>query len=252
MLRRTLFRLPATFMLACLPAFSLAETGIFHSKTTDGKIILAPFATLQQTTNYTCGCVSAQMVLGYFGLDAETEEGLALKMHTHTDSDNPDALPGSAKKLTDYGTSVGELYNYFKTRPDLTIVSTSYDPSATIEPITTPVLADSAFHAARPHFFNYASAARFFKEQLQKGRPIMVCWNARGGHWTVIIGYDDAGTPDFFDDDRLTMADPHDTCDGLCDGLTNVGLMHFFYDWFCIMTPQPWDRQPYIIIEPRG
>lgn len=250
MIRRYISRLSAAWLLAFLPAFSLAETVTTDSDVTNGKIALGPFVTIQQTTNYTCGCVSAQMVLNYFGLDIETEGALALKMHTHTASGIPGALPGSAKKLTDYGTNVGEVYNYFKTRSDLNIVSTSYNPSARIVPITQDILADSAFLALRPHFPNYASAGRFFSEQLKKGRPIMVCWNARGGHWTVVIGYDDSGTPDFFDDDQLTMADPHDTCDGNCDGLTDVNLLYFFYDWFCIMSPAPLDRQPYIVVEP--
>lgn len=79
----------------------------------------------------------------------------------------------------------------------------------------------------------------------------MVCWDAWGGHWTVVTSYDDAGTPDFYDDDRLTMADPYDTTDGQRDGITQVGLVQFFYDWFCVMTPQPWQRQEYIVIDRR-
>lgn len=194
------------------------------------------FPTRQQTTDYTCGCVSAQMVLDYYGLDPETEEALTVKMHTHTDSDTPGAQPGSAKKLTDYGTNVIELYDYFLQRPDVRIVASSYTPGET-DP--------------KPHFADYKAAGRFLQEQTRKGHPVMVCWNAWGGHWTVVTGYDDAGTPDFYDDDRLTMADPYDTTDGQRDGITQVGLVQFFYDWFCVMTPQPWQRQEYIVIDRR-
>ncbi len=24
----------------------------------------------------------------------------------------------------------------------------------------------------------------------------------------------------------------------------------FFYDWFCTMTPKPWQLQPYIVVAP--
>lgn len=193
------------------------------------------FPTRQQTTDYTCGCVSAQMVLDYYGLDPETEEVLAMKMHTHTDSDTPGAKPGSAKRLTDYGTSVIELYNYFLQRPDISIVASSYTPGET---------------APKPHFADYQAAGRFLQEQTREDRPVMVCWNAWGGHWTVVTDYDDAGTPGFYDDDHLTMADPYDTTDGQRDGITQVGLVQFFYDWFCVMTPEPWQQQPYIVVEP--
>ena len=49
---------------------------------------------------------------------------------------------------------------------------------------------------------------------------------------------------------HLTMADPYDTTDGQRDGITQVGLVQFFYDWFCVMTPEPWQQQPYIVVEP--
>jgi hypothetical protein len=25
----------------------------------------------------------------------------------------------------------------------------------------------------------------------------------------------------------------------------------FFYDWFCTMTPKPWQLQPYIVVAPK-
>lgn len=52
------------------------------------------------------------------------------------------------------------------------------------------------------------------------------------------------------DDDILTMADPCDITDGRTDGYTQVSLVAFFYDWFCTMTPKPWQLQPYIVVAP--
>ncbi len=217
-----------------------------------GAVMLKGFPTLQQTTDYTCGCVSARMVMQYFHADSESEEALAAKMHTHVDSRIPDARPGSAVLWTDYGTSVEELYRYFDGRGDFDIVASSF------RPVATPTLLSDTAHlgiqavgnAAQP-FADYGEAARFFRQQLEAERPVMVCWNLWGGHWTVCIGYDDRGTSDSSYDDLLTMADPCDITDGNHDGITQVSLVAFFYDWFCTMTPKPWQLQPYIVVAPR-
>ena len=214
-------------------------------------VVLKEFPTLQQTTDYTCGCVVAQMVMQYYHVDDETEEGLAEKMHTHVDSRTPGALPGSAVQWTDYGTSVEEIHRYFDGRGDFAIVASSFSPDSSLALLTdTARVGIQAVGNAAQTFADYGKAARFFRQQLEAGRPVMVCWNLWGGHWTVCIGYDDRGTKGTYDDDLLTMADPCDITDGRTDGYTQVGLVAFFYDWFCTMTSKPWQLQPYIVVAP--
>ena len=211
------------------------------------------FRPRQQTTDYTCGCASALAVMDYFGVGDETESALAAKMHTHVDSRRTDAAPGSAVCLTDYGTSVEELHRYFAGRADFSIVASSFRPADSL-----PLLADTdrvgvqAVGNVAPQLADYGDAARFFCSHLQAGRPVLVCWNLWGGHWTVCVGYSDRGTPDLYDDDILTMADPYDSTDGRADGFTEVSLVAFFYDWFCTMTPKPWQLQPYLVVAPRA
>lgn len=234
-----------------LPVMLLTLAGCSGNSTGSG-VLLEGFPTRQQTTDYTCGCVVAQMVMQYYHVDDETEEALAEKMHTHVDSRIPDARPGSAVRWTDYGTSVEEVYRYFDSRKDFDIVASSFHPDS------IPALIEDTAHVgmqvvgnAAQTFADYGDAARFFRQQLEAGRPVMVCWNLWGGHWTVCIGYDDRGTTDTYDDDLLTMADPCDITDGRADGYTQVGLVPFFYDWFCTMTPKPWQLQPYIVVAPK-
>lgn len=211
---------------------------------------LVDFPTMQQSTDYTCGCMAARMVLEYYGAENESEEILATKMHTHVDGCQADSKPGSAWRLTDFGTSVEELWQYFHNREDFSIVASSYCPDCSPTLLSdTAVVGIQAVGNVQPQFADYSDAAKFFSEHLHQHRPIMVCWNMWGGHWTVCIGYDDNGTPDFYDDDILTMADPYDSTDGITDGTTRVGLVQFFYDWFCIMTPKPWQLQPYLIVD---
>ena len=211
-------------------------------------VLLKDFPTLQQSEDYTCGNVASLMVMKFFGDSTETEMHLAEKMHTHTDSQMPDAKPGSATKWTDYGTNVEEIYNYFRNNKNYRILSSSYDSKNGILSDTSAV-GIQAVENKKPEFEDYGEAAKFFADNIRNNRPVMVCWNAWGGHWTVCIGYDDNGTADFFDDDILMMADPYDTTDGIQDGYTKVSLVQFFYDWFCTMTPKPYQLQPYIVVE---
>lgn len=212
-------------------------------------VVLDGFPTLQQSTDYTCGPASALAVMQYYQRADESESRLAEAMHTHVDSDSAGAQPGSAKKLCDYGTSIVELHRYFAARTDFAIVASSYRPSPSLLTDTAAV-GIQAVGNATPTFSDYALAADFLREHLEAGRPVMVCWNLWGGHWTVCIGYDDRGTADFYDDDRLIMADPYDSTDGTADGRTEVSLVAFFYDWFCTMTPKPWQLQPYLVVAP--
>ena len=214
-------------------------------------VSLANYPTLQQTTDYTCGCVSALTVMRYYGICDESESGLATKMHTHVDSHTPNSAPGSAVCLTDFGTSVAELYRYFAQRGDFNIVASSFCPYDSLSLLDdTSLVGALAVGNVKPQFDDYGEAALFFHRHLEAGRPIMVCWNLWGGHWTVCTGYYDNGTPDCYDDDLLTMADPYDSIDGHPDGFSQVSLVGFFYDWFCTMTPKPWQLQPYLIVEP--
>lgn len=212
-------------------------------------LLLNNFPTQQQTTDYTCGCVAALMVMHYYQVDDATEEELAIQMHTHVDGETPGAQPGSAVRLTDYGTNPQELWQYFHNRKDFQIVASSYRPDSSLPRLTDEArVGIQAVDNVDRTFADYEQAARFFQQQLEAGRPILVCWNQWGGHWTVCIGYNDRGTPDNFDDDLLTMADSYDTTDEAVDGFTQVSLVTFFYDWFCVMSPKPWQLQPYLVV----
>jgi hypothetical protein len=71
---------------------------------------------------------------------------------------------------------------------------------------------------------------------LRKGAPIIIGTNEWGGHWQVIIGYDNMGT-EILRDDVLILADPYDHTDHNCDGyiiypLENLleGIWRNYYD----------------------
>ena len=227
------------------------QTDFYEAQSQGPLTILSHFTTMQQTTEWSCGNVAALMVLRHLGLEDETEATLALKMHTHTDSDQPHAQPGTAKKREDFGTSIGEMWHYFNDRTDLRIVATSYRPHFERDSLLTDTVQLGVQRVGNlpPPFHSYAEAGAYIRKSIALGQAIIVCWNEWGGHWTDIIGYDDGNTSSFFDDDLLIMADPYDTFDRKHDGYVVVSLPQFFYNWYCTLTPKPWQLQPFIIVD---
>ena len=65
------------------------------------------------------------------------------------------------------------------------------------------------------------------EDYVKAGKPILVGWIDWGGHWQVVIGYDDMGTADP-QDDVLIVADPYDTTDHNQDGYGIYPAARFF------------------------
>jgi hypothetical protein len=76
------------------------------------------------------------------------------------------------------------------------------------------------------------ASLQFLKREIGKGNPVLVEWVDWAGHWEVVIGYDDMGTPDQQGDDVLIVADPYDTTDHLQDGYSFIPADRFQYMWF--------------------
>ena len=69
-----------------------------------------------------------------------------------------------------------------------------------------------------------------FRYYLKQGTPVMVMWHEWGGHWQVVIGYDDMGT-EATQDDVLILMDPYDTTDHNQDGYLIESYERLVYDW---------------------
>ena len=70
--------------------------------------------------------------------------------------------------------------------------------------------------------------AKYIKESLKNNESIIVASNDWGGHYSVIIGYDDMGTSDYISDDIIILADPYDTSDHMSDGYTIFSYERFY------------------------
>lgn len=233
----------------------------FYSLTSDESLTLLPhFKTMQQTTEWSCGTVCALMVAHYLNQsDTLTEWNLAVSMHSMTDRSIPGSPPGTASRYEDYGTRLEELYHFFARHPALEVVETSYRTARTVDNpagYTAEDLVDSddPFPVCDcgnlyPTFADPASFAARLTRHLKQNRPVIAEWSDWDGHWVVIIGIDNNGTPDFCGDDILIFADPYDTSDHWQDGYSIAPLERFFYSWKDrAIAPKPYQLQPYIVV----
>lgn len=243
----------------------------YHMKPDDQAIIIKNFRTYQQTSEWSCGPSSALMVLWHLGVTSRTEKDIAYEMRTHCDSQNPESQPGSAKRFGDYGTSIRKMVEFFEKIPGLAVVDTSYRSSYTDKDLIrdddpafplsmlgnfrgkfSPLslyTAENGNPDARP--VENAAESYFVKwltSHLMAGRPILVECADWGGHWMVLIGYDNNGTP-FIGDDILIFADPYDTSDHWQDGYFCNSLERWFYQWNDMrIALKPYQLQPYLVV----
>ena len=244
----------------------------FYNMVSDDQITIIPkFKTMQQTTEWSCGNVTALMVLENLGIKGFTEMQLAEMMGSSVDKDVEGAKPGSANNFFEYGTNVKQLYDFFSTQKDLKVLETSYIANPKAEALTSENdgLSTADFGNIKPTFSSsslYASEnsdtteawvedakdsyfVKWLTGHLKEGRPIMVEWGDWDGHWQAIIGYDNNGTPSI-GDDILVFADPYDTSDHWQDGYYFYPLERWFYMWQDRkVAPKPYQLQPYIVVD---
>ena len=244
----------------------------FYNMISDDQITIIPkFKTMQQTTEWSCGNVTALMVLENLGIKGFTEMQLAEMMGSSVDKDVEGAKPGSANNFFEYGTNVKQLYDFFSTQKDLKVLETSYIANPKAEDLTSENdgLSTADFGNIKPTFSSsslYASEnsdtteawvedakdsyfVKWLTGHLKEGRPIMVEWGDWDGHWQAIIGYDNNGTPSI-GDDVLVFADPYDTSDHWQDGYYFYPLERWFYMWQDRkVAPKPYQLQTYIVVD---
>lgn len=172
------------------PYFSHPD--FYNMTTTDTLTILPKFQTMQQTSEWSCGVTSALMVLNYYGKLGDWNE---------------ETLAALRRDSTEGATSLRQAIDIFDGVGGFTNTST-YDYQGNMENITLDLL----------------------QSNLKDGVPVMIGWNDWGGHWQVVIGYDDMGT-ETTQDDVLVVADPYDTTDQNQDGYAIYGAERFYYNW---------------------
>lgn len=187
----------------------------YYNMTGDDDLhILTNFETYQQTTEYSCGCACALMVLNHYGIHDYNELDIARIAETDESK----------------GTTVEGLVRFF----DSLGWKTEYN-------------ADSK----KPYFDTIEDCERYFIKHLDNGIPIMVDWVDWAGHWQIVIGLDECGTGSPYDD-VLIMADPYDVTDHNQDGYYVFPFGRFFPMWRegpCAEKQEPY-LQPFVVATP--
>ena len=187
----------------------------YYNMTGGGSLhFLSHFRTYQQTTEFTCGCAAALMVLNHFGNHDYDELDIGGIVGTHPTK----------------GTTVEGLASFFG--------SLGWNTD---------------FHAGTDsRFDSIGECEQFLISTLDRGTPVMVDWVDWSGHWQVIIGLDTCGTDDPYDD-VLIMADSYDITDHNQDGYFVVPLGRFFGMWRegpCADKDEPY-LQPFVAACPK-
>ena len=165
---------------------------IYNMKSSGSLILLEKFKTYQQTSEITCGPASIIMAIHYLDGTILDEEEIVKK--AKTDNTTGTLAMNMDKAISELGYSFDSKYNY--TEENL--------PSR-----------------------DEISFSEYIKESLKNNESIIVLSKDWGGHYSVIIGYDDMGT-DVYYDDVIILADPYDSSDHMSDGYTIFNFERFY------------------------
>jgi hypothetical protein len=84
---------------------------------------------------------------------------------------------------------------------------------------------------------------------LKENKPVLIGDNEWGGHWRIIIGYDDMGD-DLEENDVLILADSYDTTDHYQDGYSVASFERLYYNWINGYDPE-FSRNIFLIAAPK-
>ncbi len=176
------------------------------------------FKSFQQTQDNTCAPACVKMILDYitdYKLNFD-EMKLAKDLHTRP-------FP--------YGTKLKNIYNFFKKNEN----KYHYKTIASIDLVNQ-----------KKHCFNcFEDFKEFVITNLKSNSPILVENIDYGGHYKIIIGYDQSD--ENVENDVLIFADPYSNNE---NGYNYFYADRFFYMWFddhCI--EKKYRKQPFILIK---
>jgi len=167
------------------------QLDFYDMKSGGGLTILSNFKTFQNTTELTCGPACIVMLLEYYGMyDGQGDREM---YELREDKNQPETM---LKDMIHILEGFGEWDIY-----------STYDLD---DPDEVP--------------------ADLIINSLKEKNPVIIGDDEWGGHWRIIIGYDDMGD-DIEANDVLIIADPYDTTDHNQDGYTVIPFQRLYYNW---------------------
>lgn len=173
----------------------------YNAESTDTLTILPRFRTIQQVKPNSCGLASMLMVMDYYGKLGDWNEETLRELVPKELDENGESLH--------VGYCLDQLISVFNQIGGFEL-ETTYD------------------YQSDNH---WDIMPRLYKEFIEEGVPVIVGSITRGGHWMVVIGYDDMGTADIFYDDVFILADSADYYDHNSDGYTVINAQEYFTNY---------------------
>ncbi|EAX95257.1 hypothetical protein TVAG_149750 [Trichomonas vaginalis G3] len=192
-----------------IPSKYFTEFDFYNAKPTKTLKILENFQTYQQTTEYSCGPAAALMALNYLGITNVSERQLSDSMFT--------GYPWRLNNFSKLGTTTTDMARVLG---------------------TFNVNVETNAGAVEPPWSDEIEFTKWIKNAIENKQPVLSKHVDWGGHWEVIIGYDDMGT-ESFSDDVLIIADPYDSSDHRQDGYTIWPMERYYSLWHTKMSDQP-------------
>lgn len=182
---------------------------IYNFENTNSRLVLNNYRAYQQTMASTCGICSTLSVLAYYGQDVVNLYNELYLMTRYQEITGKiiynSGVGGSG--LEDLIEDIGYQASYDS------FAKASYED-----------ISDTCF-------YTYEIFVKFVKMNLSKNTPMPISWRPHGGHWEVIIGYDDMGT-DYIYDDVILLADSGDSWDHYQDGYNIIPATLFYRQWY--------------------
>ena len=192
--------------------------------------IIDNYETIQQSTEWACGCASALSVINHFGMNEERtgEDPGAGKLETDVSLGSHRQIPDGGtigKAGVTYRSGMEEIFSYMEKQYDQDwAVFTNMDLD---DPYgEESYIGDYCLQAGDAYEDWYGLIPYLIDHNI----PMMVGWDEWGGHWQVIIGYDGMGT-EGTQDDVLILMDPYDDTDHNQDGYYLEGFERLVYGW---------------------
>lgn len=188
---------------------------------TSGFTYLKNFKAYLQKSNNTCAPCCALMILNYYNDFRYNEEEIALIMKT---------------KPCPIGTDFIDIINFFTSACD---EEHEYQCFSNL---------DLKVNDDGKYFSTFDDFKAFLIENLKQGYPIILENVDYGGHYKVLIGYDEVNGN--YEEDILIFADPSDLNDGLKDGYSYFPADRFYFMWFddhCLS--KEYRTQPFIVVK---
>lgn len=189
---------------------------VYNLTSTDTLTVLTGYRAFSQTHASTCGICSTLSVLAYYGEDVTVYDELWL-------NNKYEELTGSTIKSKGVGNS--GLKQVVSAAP------LSY-PGVTIGGYRGVSHANGYSGDDKIPFPTYESFVSFLVGKLSKGTPLPISHRPHGGHWEVLIGYDDMGTSEYIYDDIIILADSGDSWDHYQDGYNVYSASLFYRQWY--------------------